>query len=59
MWTIIWTDVDGREHYERCETKEELFDLVSLNNLMDDEDTLVFPPEADDLAMSVPWIDFS
>lgn len=58
MWTIIWTDENGIEHYDRCESKEELQDVIAENDLWSDEDSLVFPPEADEYASSVPWITF-
>lgn len=59
MWTIIWTDADGRDHCERFDYKDDLYKCVSDNNLFDDEDTMIFPPEADDLMCSAPWMDWN
>lgn len=58
MWTIIWTDMDGQDHYARFECKEELYACVSEHDLFDDDDAIVFPPAAEETAMGVPWMNW-
>lgn len=56
MWTIIWTDIDNVDHYARCEDRTELWDYIREMGLVGDEDALIFPPEADELATSPAWL---
>ena len=55
MYTVIWIDAHGNDRWDRCESSEEV------NNLLDREDarngdTWVFLPDADDCAIT--GIDF-
>lgn len=46
MWTIIYTDSYGNEHYDRF-TKDELYNFIVNNQLENDEDLLIFPPDTE------------
>lgn len=47
MYTVCWSDMSG-DHYERCEDRRAVADLLERNGLQDDEDVLIFAPDADD-----------
>lgn len=49
MYTVLWTDTEGRDHWERLESREEVNDLLDREGIRD-ADTLIFTPEADDYA---------
>lgn len=51
MYTILWTSTDG-DHWERCNSREEVANILTLNNLTDDEDVLIFGPDADDYTLT-------
>jgi len=44
MYTICWTK-NGQDRWERCSTKHEVYLLLLDNNLIDDEDCLIIPPQ--------------
>ena len=52
MWTVLWVDEEGFDHWSRYETKEDLSYDENLAPYIDAPDTMVFPPAADDLWMS-------
>ena len=47
MWTVCWTDSHGDEHFQRCEHQENVMALLIAEQLQEDEDVLIFSPEAD------------
>lgn len=51
MYTILWTSADD-DHWERCNSREEVANILTLNNLTDDEDVLIFGPDADDYTLT-------
>lgn len=48
MWTVCWSDENG-DHWDRLENLEEVRALCESEGLIDDDDTMIFPPETDDL----------
>lgn len=50
MWTVCWTDADGRDRWERCFSVEEV--IVIVENL-DNDDVLIFSPHAEDCTVAV------
>lgn len=56
MWTIIYTDANDVDHYERFENKDELWAYIDAAGLYGDEDAFIFPPEADEMATSPAWL---
>ena len=54
MWTIMWTE-NSQDRWDRLETKEEvmqLLDSLDKNSGVSKGDVLIFPPQADDLALT-------
>lgn len=52
MYTVVWTDGNGNDRYERLSSKDEVRALIKEEGLIEDEDALIFPPEADDIALT-------
>lgn len=52
MYTVVWTDEKGNDRYERVSSKDEVRALIKAKNLIDDDDVLIFPPEADEIALT-------
>lgn len=55
MYTICWNDeCSGSDRWERCETREELRELIQREGLMesDEDSVLVFAPGAEDFLLS-------
>lgn len=54
MYTVFWstwnafTDGGSTDRWERCETREEVAELLVRENLINDSDVLIFGPEAED-----------
>lgn len=53
MYTVLWSDSNGNDRWCRCDGKEEVKQVIIANNLQDDADVLIFPPDADDLTIEV------
>ena len=54
MWTKMWTE-NYQDRWDRLETKEEvmqLFDSLDNNSGVSKGDVWIFPPQADDLALT-------
>lgn len=54
MWTIMWTE-NSQDRWDRLETKEEvmqLLDSLDKNSGESKGDVWIFPPQADDLALT-------
>lgn len=54
MWTIMWTE-NSQDRWDRLETKEEvmqLLDSLDKNSGVSKGDAWIFPPQADDLALT-------
>ena len=54
MWTVCWKDDEQRDKWDRFETREDVINLANtLVREVDvcEDDILIFPPEADDLAI--------
>lgn len=54
MWTIMWTE-NSQDRWDRLETKEEvmqLLDSLDNNSGVSKGDVWIFPPQADDLALT-------
>lgn len=54
MWTIMWTE-NSQDRWDRLETKEEvmqLLDSLDKNSGVSKGDVWIFPPQADDLALT-------
>ena len=54
MWTIMWTE-NSQDRWDRLETKEEvmqLLDSLDQNSGVSKGDVWIFPPQADDLALT-------
>lgn len=54
MWTIMWTE-NSQDRWDRLETKEEvmqLLDSLDKNSGVSKADVWIFPPQADDLALT-------
>lgn len=47
MYTILWTE-NGSDHWERCESRREVAALLIREGLEDDEDVLIFMPDAEE-----------
>lgn len=59
MYTVCWNDEFSCEDWwERCETREEVQDLIQKEGLMDkdDDSVLIFSPGAEDFLLSVEEI---
>ena len=55
MYTVIWIDAHGNDRWDRCESCEEVNDLLDREDARNG-DTWVFLPDADDCAIT--GIDF-
>ena len=54
MWTIMWTE-NSQDRWDRLETKDELMQLLDSldkNSCVSKGDLWIFPPQADDLALT-------
>lgn len=47
MYTVFWVDRRGRDRWERCKNRNEVNDLLSRENIRD-EDTVIFTPFAEE-----------
>lgn len=47
MYTIIWVDSAGQEHYERFDFADEVLAFIRQQHIEDEEDLLIFPPDTD------------
>ena len=47
MWTVVWIDSDDVDHYERCDFPEDVKRVLEENNLGDDINVLIFPPNTE------------
>lgn len=52
MYTVLWTDSNGKDRWERCEDRAEVVSLLNREHLVDDDDVTIFTPEADDCTIS-------
>lgn len=46
MYTVLWTDLDGNDHWDRFDTRIEVTQYLK-NNDIEDEDTIIFCPDSD------------
>lgn len=53
MYTVCWTDPDGTDRWERCESRREVAALLMRHGLEDDDDVLIFGPDADDALIAI------
>lgn len=53
MYTLCWTDANGNDKWDRFEDRRSLMAAIIKNHLEDDEDVLIFGPDADDCLMTV------
>jgi len=51
MYTVLWIDAEGYDRWERCESKEEVNELLAREDIRE-EDTWIFLPKADDFAVT-------
>ena len=51
MYTVLWIDLEGNDRWERCESEEEVNELLDREDIRE-EDTWIFMPKADDFAMT-------
>ena len=54
MWTICWTSDKNGDGWDRFETREDVINLANTlvrEGDVSEDDILIFPPEADDLAI--------
>ena len=51
MYTVLWIDAEGNDRCERCESKEEVNELLAREDIRE-EDTWIFLPKADDFAVT-------
>ena len=51
MYTVLWIDAEGNDRWERCESKEEVNELLAQGDIRE-EDTWIFHPKADDFAVT-------
>lgn len=57
MWTMCWTDAYGNNHWDRFESVEEVLEICQEVGISpDDDDTIIFMPEADECMTSPYWI---
>ena len=45
MWTVCWMK-NGKDFWDRCENSREVRELLEREGLVEDEDVLIFKPEA-------------
>lgn len=53
MYTMCWTDKNGLDKWDRFESRRKLMAAIIENHLENDEDVLIFGPDADDCRMTV------
>lgn len=53
MYTLCWTDNNGNDKWDRFEDRRSLMAAITKNHLENDEDILIFGPDADDCLMTV------
>ena len=51
MYTVLWIDAEGSDRWERCESEEEVNELLNREDIRE-EDTWIFLPKADDFAVT-------
>ena len=51
MYTVLWIDGNGNDRWERCESREEVNELLEREDIRE-EDTWIFTPKADDFAVT-------
>lgn len=47
MYTVLWTDQHGEDHWDRFETSDDVTWYLKKNDLLYDEDVLIFYPDAE------------
>jgi len=47
MWTLVYSDTVGLEHFERFESRIHLKSFIDRHELAADEDILIFPPDTE------------
>lgn len=52
MYTVLWTDCNGNDRWERCDDRAEVVSLLNREHLVDDDDITIFTPDADDCTIS-------
>ena len=53
MFTMCWTDNNGNDRWDRFEDRRSLIAAIIKNHLEDDEDILIFCPDADECLITV------
>ena len=48
MYTVCWIDENNKDRWERCESRSDVIALLMREHLQNDEDVLIFSPEAED-----------
>ena len=51
MYTVLWIDGNGNDRWERCESREEVNELLEREDIRE-ADTWIFTPRADDFAVT-------
>ena len=52
MYTVCWVDNEERSHWEHCESRREVAALLVKNRIENDEDVLIFTPDAEDFLIT-------
>ena len=56
MYTVLWTETDEngkmKDRWERCEDRRDVAALLIREHLQDDEDVMIFSPEAEEYLVS-------
>lgn len=53
MYTVCWTDSNAIDRWERCESRREVATLLMKHGLENEEDVLIFGPDADDALIAI------
>ena len=51
MYTVCWIE-NGEAKWDRCESRLEVINLLLAHGIQDDEDVLIFTPDADDCTIT-------
>lgn len=52
MYTVCWTE-NGSDYWDRFDSMEEVAQMLIEHHLEDDEDVLIFSPDAEDYLISI------
>lgn len=51
MYTVCWIE-NGEDKWDRCESRIEVVALLLKHGIQDNEDVLIFTPDADDCTIT-------